>query len=74
MAVQSCFAWSESQLKKKAKEKDQKMKLQRTDEMNESKYKKQNEIDIGDRILIRNYGKQHKFDPVFTTTIYHYKY
>ena len=43
----------------------QKMKLQRTDEMNESKYKKQDEIDIGDRILIRNYQKQHKFDPLF---------
>ena len=50
------------------------MKLQRTDEMNESKYKKQNEMDIGDRILIRNYRKQHKFDPVFTTTIYRYEY
>ena len=41
------------------------MKLQRTDEMNESKYKKQDEIDIGDRILIRNYQKQHKFDRLF---------
>ena len=40
-----------------AKEKDQKMKLQRTDEMNESKYKKQDETDIGDRILTRNYRK-----------------
>ena len=49
----------------KAKGKDQKMKLQRTDEINESKYKKQDEIDIGDRILIRNYPKQHKFDPLF---------
>ena len=48
-----------------AKEKDQKMKLQRTDEMNESKHKKQAEIDIGDRILIRNYLKQHEFDPLF---------
>ena len=48
-----------------AKEKDQKMKLQRTDEMNESKYKKQDETDIGDRILTRNYRKQHKFDPLF---------
>ena len=41
------------------------MKLQRTDEMNESKYKKEDEIDIGDRILIRNYQKQPKFDPLF---------
>ena len=49
----------------KAKEKDQKMKLQRTDEINESKYKKQDEINIGDRILARNYLKQHKFDPLF---------
>ena len=49
----------------KAKGKDQKMKLQRTDEINESKYKKQDEIDIGDRMLIRNYPKQHKFDPLF---------
>ena len=48
-----------------AKEKDQKMKLQRTDEMNESKHEKQAEIDIGDRILIRNYLKQHEFDPLF---------
>ena len=31
------------------------MKLQRTDEIKESKYKKQDEIDIGDKILIRNY-------------------
>ena len=35
-----------------AKENAQKMKLQRTDEMNESKYKKQDEIEIGDRILL----------------------
>ena len=49
----------------KAKEKDRKMKLQRTDEINESKYKKQDEINIGDRILARNYLKQHKFDPLF---------
>ena len=49
----------------KAKEKNQKMKLQRTDEIKESKYKKQDEIDIGDKILIRNYRKQHKFDPFF---------
>ena len=41
----------------KAKEKNQKMKLQRTDEIKESKYKKQDEIDIGDKILIRNYRK-----------------
>ena len=41
------------------------MKLQRTDEMIESKYKKQDEADIGDRILIRNYRKQHKSDPLF---------
>ena len=41
------------------------MKLQRTDEINESKYKKQDEINIGDRILARNYLKQHKFDPLF---------
>ena len=27
--------------------------------------KKQDEIDIGDRILIRNYQKQHKFHPLF---------
>ena len=48
-----------------AKEKDQKMKLQRTNGLNESKYKKEDEIDIGDRILIRNYRKEHKFDPLF---------
>ena len=47
------------------KEKDHKMNLQRTDEMNESKHKKQDEIDIGDRIHIRNYRKQHKFHSLF---------
>ena len=49
------------------------MKLQRTHEMNESKYKKQDEINIGDRILIINYQKQHKFDPLFLPTIYRYQ-
>ena len=49
----------------KANKKDQKKKLQRKDEINKSKNKKQGEIDIGDRIIIRNYRKQHRFDPLF---------
>ena len=54
----------------KPKEKDQKMKLQRTDKINEWKYTKQDEIEIGDRILIKSYWKQHKFYSLFLPQSY----
>ena len=33
--------------------------------INCSKYRKEDEIREGDKVLIRNYTKQRKFDPIF---------
>ena len=44
---------------------DNGLKQQRTEQINCSKYRKEDEIREGDKVLIRNYTKQRKSDPVF---------
>ena len=48
-----------------ARERYKQMKQERTDEINTSKYKKQKQIYVGNKVLIRNHTKQCKFDPLF---------
>ena len=44
---------------------DNGLKQQRTEQINCSKYRKEDEIREGDKVLIRNCTKQRKSDPVF---------
>ena len=46
------------------------MKQERTDKISTSKYKKQDQIYAGDKVLIRNHTKQRKFDPLFLAQPY----
>jgi hypothetical protein len=48
-----------------AREKDKAMKQDRQDQVNASKYKIPSEFQIGDDVMLRNYRKSSKFDPVF---------
>ena len=53
-----------------ARERDKQMKQERTDKIDTSKYKKQDQMYVGDKILIRNHTKQCKFDPLFLAEPY----
>ena len=46
------------------------MKQERADKINTSKYKKQDQINVGDKVLIRNHTKQCKFDPLLLAQLY----
>ena len=46
------------------------MKQERADKINTSKYKKQDQINVGDKVLIRNQTKQCKFDTLFLAQPY----
>ena len=48
-----------------AVEKDREQKRQRTNEMNRSPKRKQDEIRVGDKVLLREYPKGHKFNPIY---------
>ncbi|CAB3982296.1 hypothetical protein LOTGIDRAFT_156980 [Paramuricea clavata] len=48
-----------------ARGKDKAMKQDRQDQVNASKYKIPSEFQIGDAVMLRNYTKSSKFDPVF---------
>ena len=48
-----------------ARGKDKAMKQDRQDQVNASKYKIPSEFQIGDDVMLRNYRKSSKFDPVF---------
>ena len=52
------------------RERDKQMKQERTDKISTSKYKKQDQIYAGDKVLIRNHTKQRKFDPLFLAQPY----
>ena len=49
----------------KARCRDNKLKQERTEKINCSKYRKEDEIIVGDNVLVRNYMKKRKFDPIF---------
>ena len=53
-----------------ARERDKQMTQERTGKINTSKYKKQDQINVGDKALIRNHTKQCKFDPLFLAQPY----
>ena len=44
---------------------DKQQKSAREDKINSSKYKKASEISIGDNVLVRNYRRRSKFQPLF---------
>ena len=46
------------------------MKQERTERIDTSKYIKQDQIYVGDKILIRNHIKQCKFDPLLLAQPY----
>ena len=48
-----------------ARESDSSQKLENQDKVNNSKYKKYYDVSVGDQILIRNYKKTSKYQPVF---------
>ena len=50
---------------KTAREEDCKLKEERGKQVNSSKYRKKTNVEIGDWVLIRNFDKESKFDPVF---------
>ena len=50
---------------REARKKDNLQKQKYEERINKSKYKKHSEIVIGDRVIIRNYKKQRKFEPIF---------
>ena len=54
----------------KARNRDNGLKQQRTERINCSKYQKKNDIREGDKVLIRNYTKQRKFDLIFIPETY----
>ena len=49
----------------KARTRDNRLKQQRTEQINCSKQRKEDGIKEGDKVLIRNYTKQRKFDLTF---------
>ena len=53
-----------------ARERDKQMKQERTERIDTSKYIKQDQIYVGDKILIRNHIKQCKFDPLLLAQPY----
>lgn len=48
-----------------AKINDKKCKLENQQKINSSKYRKQSAVNIGDTVLVRNYRKTIKFEPLF---------
>ena len=53
-----------------AKQRDLDQKKRKQDEVNESKYRKSSCFKTGDRVLVRNYKKTSKFDPLFIPNPY----
>ena len=49
----------------KARNRDNGLKQQRTEQINCSKYQEEDDVREGDKVLIRNYTKQRKFDLIF---------
>ena len=49
----------------KARNRDNGLKQQKTEQIKCSKYRKEDDLREGDRVLIRNYTKQKRFDPIF---------
>ena len=47
------------------KQKDKMLKLQNEELVNSSKYRKKSTFEKGDQVLVRNYNKRSKFDPIF---------
>ena len=54
----------------KERNRDNRLKQQRTEQISCSKYQKEDDIREGDKVLIRNYTKQRKFDPIFIPEAY----
>ena len=54
----------------KAKNRDRELKEKRDMKVNSSKYRKQTEINVGDRVLIRNFTRKSKFEPLFPQVIF----
>ena len=53
-----------------AKARDQKLKIERSESVNSSKYRKQTEIKIGDTVILRDFNRKSKFDPIFPQVFY----
>ena len=49
----------------KAKARDQKLKLERSEKVNSSKYCKQSDIKVGETVILRDFNRKSKFDPIF---------
>ena len=58
---------------KVATERDLKLKKANEEMINSSKYKKRSKFNVGDTVLIRNFKRHIKFDPIFVDIPYHVK-
>ena len=54
----------------KAKNRDRELKEKRETKVNASKYRKQTKINVGDRVLVRNFTRKSKFEPLFPQVIF----
>jgi hypothetical protein len=48
-----------------SRQRDLKLKMKNEEEVNSSKYRQASSFRVGDRVLVRNYKKSSKFDPLF---------
>ena len=53
-----------------ARERDQRLKNEREEKINASKYHKNSNIKVGDTVVLRNFDKRSKFDPLFPLELY----
>jgi len=53
-----------------AKEKDVVAKQKNEDKVNSSKYRKSSSFSLGDKVLVRDYKRTRKFEPLFTKSPY----
>lgn len=53
-----------------AKNRDKQQKKERTEKLNSSKYRKGDVIELADTVLIRNYKRLRKFDPIYSDQLY----
>ena len=49
---------------------DKQQKYEKEEQVNSSKYKKQSDISVGDKVLVRNYRRRSKFQPLFNPEQY----
>ena len=53
-----------------AKARDQKLKLERSEKVKSFKYHKKTELKVEDTVILRDFNKKSKFDPIFPQVFY----